>query len=388
MIVSVLADTSYAIHHLRVRYRALVLGLMVPLLAGEVSAQVVQDETIAERQLCDSCTIRLRRILSLGDTSGPGIIAGGIHGVAVDSRSRYWVLSGEEPPLVFDSLGAVIGAVGRIGSGPGEFIRPTEAQVVAGDSVLIVDGAQARATLIGPDLVARRTILMAVPLRPLIALRWPTDVIANGPVGTPGDVGWPLHVLSFSGSSVEMSRSFGPDRGDVSPFEASKLDQVLAGARDGGFWTADVLRYRLTKWSATERKERSYVRTPGWFAKPSVAWIGNPTTPPPPAISAIAEDSDGLLWVCVRVAAPTWREGWPSGKGAEFLYNKMSFDKMFQTTIEVIDPQARRVLARTTVPHWIVAALPGRRLAGYATDAEGEPHVEIFDVMLMRGRTR
>jgi hypothetical protein len=365
---------------------ALLLGAQ--LLVPELTAQVVRDQSIADMQSCDSCTIRLRRILSLGDASGPGLIAGGIHGVAVDGQGRYWVLSGEDPPLVFDSLGAVIGAVGRTGRGPGEFIRPTEAQVVAGDSVLIVDGAQSRATLVGPDMVARRTILMPAPLRPLLALRWPGEVIGNGPHGTPGDVGWPLHVLSFGGSSLGISRSFGPDSGDVSPFEPPKLDQVLARARDGGFWSADVLRYRLTKWSAAESKERSYVRAPSWFAKPSANWVGNPTTPPPSAISAIAEDPEGVLWVCVRVAAPTWREAWPTGKGAEFLYNKMSFDKMFQTTIEVIDPQARRVLARTTVPHWIVAALPGRRLAGYAVDAEGEPHVEIFDVALVRARRR
>jgi hypothetical protein len=50
--------------------------------------------------------------------------------------------------------------------------------------------------------------------------------------------------------------------------------------------------------------------------------------------------------------------------------------------IEVIDPNTKRVVARRTVPLWIVAALPGLRAAAYTIDNNGVPHIEIITLSL------
>lgn len=128
-------------------------------------------------------------------------------------------------------------------------------------------------------------------------------------------------------------------------------------------------------------------RRPRWFAEESRYWFGNPSTPPPPAISAIDEDEIDRVWVFVRIAAPTWRDVWPNAARQEYSVNRMALEKLFHTTIEVIDPGAQRVIARATVPYWIVSALPGMRAAAYSVDREGVPHIEVF-ALEIRGLAR
>jgi hypothetical protein len=111
--------------------------------------------------------------------------------------------------------------------------------------------------------------------------------------------------------------------------------------------------------------------------------LGTPNSPPPPAITDVAEDSTGLVWVFVRVAAPTWREAWPA-VGGEFDYRQMSLDKMFRTMVEVIDPGRQSVVTRTVLNQWVVSALPGSRVASYLTNEDGSVHIRIEEFGLRR----
>lgn len=358
------------------------------LLALRVPAQGAQPIVVRDAASCAACTVVVRRVARLGTDDGPGLISSNVLGITVDSQGRYWVLSGNEPPLVFDSTGKFRAIVGRRGQGPGEFMRPIDALAIAGDSVLIVDGALARATVVGPDLVPSRTLRLVEPLRPLMLLHWPNDIIANGTVGLPNVIGWPLHRVSFATNEAALRASFGPDSGEVRPQDGPQLQQVLAPSPNGGFWSADVLRYRATLWSEAGDKLLTLERRPAWFSGMSRFWIGNPSTPPPPAISAIAEDESGALWVFVRLAAPTWREGWPKGVGRDVAVSSLSFERMFQTTIEVIDRRAQRVVTRTTVPYWVIATLPSMRAAVYSVDRAGVPHIDIFALEIRQSNSR
>ena len=60
----------------------------------------------------------------------------------------------------------------------------------------------------------------------------------------------------------------------------------------------------------------------------------------------------------------------------------MAFEKLYSTTIELIDPVEARVLARRTIDQWVIAALPGRRIATYVVDRDGIPRVEISQIEL------
>lgn len=349
-------------------------------------AQNAQPEILPDAVSCSTCIIVARKVNTLGTADSIGYIRSGIHGVAVDGLGRFWVLSGEGPPLVFDSTGNFVREVGRLGRGPGEFVRPLSAVPVSGDSVLVVDGALRRATVVSASLAPGRVVQLPDVLRPLIVVTWPSLVVANGTIGTPSSIGWPLHLVAFDAIEARVVSSFGPDSGEVRPFEGPTLHQQLTRPRSGSFWSADILRYRLSRWSTTGDRLATLERRPGWFSTPSRFWIGNPQTPPPPAISAIAQDDDGLLWVFVRIPAPTWREVWPHAAEREYRYNELQLEKMFHTTIEVIDPSAKRVVARLTLPYWIIESMPGNRAAAYTVDSNGVPHVDIFAFEIARNR--
>jgi hypothetical protein len=380
----------FLLHPLRMRSRrsstvkrliALVSGSLIPAAPG--FAQRSQSGVVPNDLSCATCRIVARRVTTLGSADSVGYIRSGIHTVTVDSHGRFWVLSGEGPPVVFDSSGKFVSEIGWLGRGPGEFIRPISAIPISGDSVLIIDGSLRRATVVAGNLAPGRTVQLPEIFRPLIALDWPNIVIGNGTIGVANSIGWPLHRLSFGANEAVVLSSFGPDSGEVRPFEGPTLHQQLSRSSKAGFWSADVLKYRVSRWSAAGERMATLERRPRWFPTASRFWIGNPETPPPPAIGAVA-DEEGLLWVFIRVAAPTWREVWPKAAENEYEYNKLELEKMFHTMVEVIDPDAKRVVARASLPYWLIEALPGHRAAAYTVDSHGVPHIDVYKLEVVR----
>lgn len=266
----------------------------MPLTPLTISAQAARTATVPDSPNCGKCRVSFIKLVTLGTADGPASIPLGIHAVQLDAAGRYWVLAGEDPPLVFDSTGALIRVIGSVGRGPGEFVRALDAVPLAGDSMLVVDGGSGRATIIGPDLSPQRSVEFSHRLVPVLVLKWPDLVIGNGHVGTPSASGWPLHRLSFATSPVQLLDSFGPDAGELRPYEFRRLSQVLAASSGGAFWSADQLKYRITRWAATGTKLQTLERRPVWFSHPSDFGLGSPETPPKPGLSAMVEDDTGL----------------------------------------------------------------------------------------------
>lgn len=356
------------------------------LLLRTLEAQAAKASIVPDVPHCATCAVRMRQLVTLGTVDGPASIPVGIHSVSVDAAGRYWVLSGEDPPLVFDSVGGFVTRVGGKGRGPGEYVRPVEAVSIGGDSTLVVDGGSGRATVIGRDLAAVRAIEFSNTLVPLLVLSWPELLVGNGNISTPSASGWPLHRISFATGKANLLSSFGPDDGELKPYEFRRLSQLLALSAPGTFWAADQLRYRIVRWTSDGNKLQTLERRPKWFAGPSDFGLGSPTTPPKPGISAVIEDSSGLLWVFVRMPAKTWREAWPStgSRSGEYEYRSIALDKLFTTTIEVIDPKAGRVVTRRSLEQFVVSALPGSRAATYGVDAEGVVRVSILQLTLSK----
>jgi hypothetical protein len=358
------------------------LSLLVPAGSGAQRTSV-PTAFVTDAPSCPSCSIASQALHVLGTSDGPGSISPGIRVVRVDTHGRYWVVSGDEPPLVFDSTGRFVRLAGRSGRGPGEFIRPRDVVTLPGDSLLVIDGANRRAAILSSSFELGRTIALPYPFAPLVILKWPDAVVANGMIATTASSGWPLHQVSFADQTAAVIASFGPDSGAMTPGAFARIAQVLTPSASPGYWAADYLRYRLTHWTPTGAKTAALERRPDWFARPSELEIGRPDRAPDPAISSIAEDSDGLLWVFVRTPARSWREAWPkTGPKGEVDYRSLANEKLFKTMVEVIDPRTNRVVARQQFDSWIVSALPNRRAAIYTTDADGVPHVTIVQLRL------
>jgi hypothetical protein len=244
---------------------------------------------------------------------------------------------------------------------------------------MIVLDAIMRATVVGPDLSPGRLIRMPRPLAPGLALRWPDSVVLQGEVGSAAAVGWPLHLTSFATEEVELVRSFGPDRGELRPGEAIRLQQHLTARVAGGFWSADWRRYRIHEWSAELSRTRTFVRTPDWFAVESAPWIGNKTTPPPPVVAGVTEDSNRLLWIAINLPANSWRSAWPDyPEGTREIRGAViRFEQLYRTVIEAVDPSRAQVVTRRTIEGYVASAMSDGLMMLYTLDRDDTPRLVI-----------
>ncbi|HEX6051172.1 MAG TPA: 6-bladed beta-propeller [Gemmatimonadaceae bacterium] len=352
------------------------------LLHGQGSAA----RTVPDGVSCEACSIAVRPLVRLGAADGDGSLSGIPTAVRADGGGRYWVLEWRRRPMLFDATGRFTRNVGRMGQGPGEFVTPFDVIQLPGDSLLVIDAAAHRATVFSADLRARRFVSLRTQLFSTMVVRWPDEVAANARPGrTAGSV---LHFISFAGSDAATVKTFGPES------EASRVGAMpshrLAATGTARIWASEVHEYRLVEWTAGGERGATLERDPDWFRGRVSGGLGTPTSPPPPAIQAIHADGDGRLWVFVAVAAPTWREAWPGSASArgEVRAQDMAFEKLYRTTIELIDPVAARVVARRTIDQWVIAALPGHRIAAYTVDRDGIPRVEISRIELTGEETR
>ena len=109
--------------------------------------------------------------LVISDHATPGLEFGEIIDVDVDSRGRILALDAMAKAYhVFGPDGAHLFTVGKPGGGPGELADPFQLLVLPGDSVLVPDLGNARASVFGPDGSLARTF--PVDFLDLAARRW------------------------------------------------------------------------------------------------------------------------------------------------------------------------------------------------------------------------
>ncbi len=366
------------------KVRGLVLlGLVVAIPA---SGQPTPKTVIPDEPTCKRCRIVSEVVATIGGADGPGSLVGPPTYVLADARERFWALSPDALPVVYDRQGRFIKQIGTRGQGPGEFIRAMTAMVVPGDSVAIFDGPAQRTTVVAPDLSISRLIRTPVQVMGGLAAGWPSQVILSGSLTTAAGVGWPLHIVSLVGSEAVASAHFGPGDGTVLPGRSGVNVQQLAAARTGGLWSADVTQYRLTLWSLQGQQLKTLERRPPWFNSSPGGSLGTPSSPPPSGIVAIYEDPmSGHVWVFVRVAASTWRDAWPSQTSAgvrEVSMRDIALEKLFATRIEVLNPATGRVVARGALDAFVLNTLSNQRVATYVVDSAGLPRVEIVSLRI------
>jgi hypothetical protein len=132
----------------------------------------------------------------------------------------------------------------------------------------------------------------------------------------------------------------------------------------------------------------TFTRPFEWFTGETPATLGWNQTAPTPSTGLIHEDESGLVWLFIHRPMPNWKEAWRDvrsirvGGGSEIRGRDVRFDKLFTTYIEVIDPAQGRVVVRHDFDGYVFQALPARRVAQYAIDADGFPRVHIVQLNL------
>lgn len=356
------------------RWTAIALAM-----GGAASAQAPVPVVIPDEPTCAHCRISVRTLVTLGTDDGVGALNGKPMSVNVDSRGRYWVFQELEPPTVFHADGRVDRLIGRKGSGPGEF-RSANGGIVVGDSMLVLDWLESRATMMGPDLAAGRIIRLRPGIGDIMALRWPTLLITQVYMSESRPPNSTLHRLSMEKGETQLLTSFGP-RGTGGSMGNQQVRQLL-GYSGEGIWTAYWGKPQFMLWDERGNLRKSLIRRLDWFTGEAQATLGWSRTPPTPATGPIREDDEGLLWVFIHTPAPTWREAWETppvrvGGGREYLSRAVIYDKLYRTHLEVIDPRTARVVASLSIDGYVMESLPGRRAAMYEVDDNGFPRVRI-----------
>jgi hypothetical protein len=254
---------------------------------------------------------------------------------------------------------------------------------VPGDSVLVLQPASGRGSLFSLDGAFIREVRLPAPFVRAVVVRWPDSVLVVGMLGDRERFGWPLHLTSFRENRASISASGGAPRNG----EFNVADWIDLAVTDTQPWWTIQRPYILSEYGPHLQHRRSLARSPSWWTEDRANPVGIPHQQPPhPGINAVAIDSEGLLWVFLRVPGPDWRTAWaevPVG-ATEIPTARVRYHKLFVTLVEVIDPIAERVLTRATLDHFVIAALPGRRAVSYIDAAGAAPQVHILQFSLTR----
>jgi hypothetical protein len=373
-------------------------------LPSEAAAQT--QAVVGDEPLCETCTLTMSVLATLGTADGTGALSGKPFTVFSDSRGRYWVVAFREAPMVFAADGQFLQRAGRMGQGPGEFRWPRSGGV-AGDTVFVFDSGHRSLHIIGPDLQYSRSVALG-PIAPYSfdLLEWPSAVLFSGLYASSDNAGFPLHVLDVSGRTAEVSRSFGSDAGVLIPSQQAqevvsperRLARVISVANDGRIWSAYPSQLILTQWSHDGEVLGQIKRVARWFpesAELGLPTIGTPEEAPRPWLTALRSDEADRLWIYAYVPSPDWRDAWTPAMREDYERRRQVTTpqgvpaslrpadwQVLDTVIEVLDPTGRGVVVRRRLPHYVIKVFDDGRVATYAETEHGVPFIQVLSVSL------
>ena len=358
-----------------------------PLLMGllaDTSLGAQTSRTIPSTPACNSCSIEVRRIASLGNDSDPASARRFHVGVSRDSRGRYYVAPMADLAFiaVFDSTGRFLKQLGRRGKGPGEYQYVMMAHVGPNDSLYVLDEFNKRLTVLTPD----HSVARIVPVRGTLTHGFPLPdgrFVAAGRFLTPERLGLPLHLLDSTG----VVRSFGATDPSVRSNEFQAQLRQIALARKGGVWSARMDRYEVERWTLDGERVSHLAREAAWFP----AWTEYSVRPPDiarpkPMLRAIWEDGEGRLWTVTEVAKDNWRAMRPDPGGEAKIPPLDVYERTTEAMIEVLDVERGQVIASTRVPAYIRGMVSPGVLHALRSTPEGDTRVDIWQVTLHGAR--
>ena len=287
---------------------------------------------------------------------------------------RIVVSTGSEShlPLLLESDGRFVSELGRIGSGPGEFMLP--GRVLAGDSSVIIQDLSTRQLLIfsrdgaylgnaARDTVALPPLSMVIPL--------PHDsLLISASIPTEASFGQPFHVLTRGGV---VARSWGSrDRS----FDAARREpdvRYLVRASDSTFWAARPDTYALQLWSISGSLIRE-VRPPERdFVDGAPVTGAIDRVPLPRRIAAIGLTPCGHPVVVIAKARDDWKPtSRPPDRGERGNRLPSEYRQYISQRIEVLDSLSGVVLAAGELHDVLISGfMADRSPFGFRSDSDG-----------------
>lgn len=302
---------------------------------------------IQDRVSCPDCVIEVGPPVTLAlpsdrfsFTSFPGST------VARDSRGHYIAapVEGEALVAVFGPDGRFMSSYGRIGAGPGEFATdaPLLVEVGDGDVLYAIDLLNLH-TLAPKAESSLHQVRMPVPATDAV-------VLAGGRVAVQATVrteagNTTIQILRPDGT---IETSIGAVQGGTGSEPPGMERRVLGRSKDrADLWSAHVSRYRVTRLGADGEEKARIERLAEWFRPYSRGTPGAPyRAPADPRVVGVHQDADGLLWVAVRRAPPSFSSVSDAPARVEVpLSAYLDLNQFLHTTVEVLDPVAGELIA-------------------------------------------
>lgn len=268
--------------------------------------------------------------------------------------------------------------------GPLEFGWPRPAYTDVDGRVHVIDGRNARESIVGPDfaLVSDRRlpglVSAAAPLDPSSGGRYVVNMRRVGPDGN----GLPLHIID----GPDILTSFGdtvPDdtRGSL------LFDRVLAVDGDGRIYAAKPYDYHIRVWTSDGEPIGEF-RGPTLNETEVVPGPFAPDNPPPNRIFGLHVDDRGRLWVVRWQRRNGWRRHMtesvaPDGEIRLLpASDDFTFASIYTSAIDVVDLGSLEFIARQEFDRLYVSFI-GRELLNEARFLDfGAPQVGVWRVRL------
>ncbi len=315
--------------------------------AAPDSARIGSSEVLELRgNACPTCEVKLNELAVLGALTDPASVrddAASRDCMVGQLPSGGFVMSGPiggGQLFLYGPDGLYTSAVGRRGSGPGEFGTNIRIQVASNGDLFTMDDSQMRIS----HFLSDGTYVSSFPApstnRPFAQLRDGSFVFHQDVVPPGSSV---LLRLDPAGRTTERLER------PVSVDHLVEFDTwITAPARDGGFWTASMWEYSILKFTNANEPVSVIKRHVDWFPEGGRYVQGAPVSvSPSPLIRFVKEDEAGLLWVYSVVPDEEWEIG---------ISARPSFEwgrKTFDTRVEVWDLENQRVIATGQFDEWL-----------------------------------
>ena len=174
-----------------------------------------------------------------------------------------------------------------------------------------------------------------------------------------------------------IEASMGAAEADAAPLQLDVARRVLGRSNDhADIWSADVDRYRISRYGRDGVEKTRVERLAGWFGPRSTGVAGAPYhAPASPVISDIHQDGEGLLWVAITRAPRSFTPlgGQPVSVRTEMPLDPfLDMNQFLRTTIEVLDPIEGELIARRDFDELVrFVSTPGDDVFGYALRPTG-----------------
>lgn len=344
---------------------------------------------IPDRVSCRNCDILVEEVAVIGDTTAESSRTGRPGAAWRDAAGRYWINVLDAFPMIYDPETRQLRDFARRGEGPGEYRYPSIRTNLPGDSMLVSDGSTFRVVV--PSMEIAREVRSLEDLARIAVVQWPGNVFG---ITMPHDRSTRtfrtvVARYDFSGDRVLATDTIlatEPSNGRGAEW-ANTFRLLGRPAADGSVWISDYNNYRLVKYSPDGESLDSIRRRPDWFPGGEPLRLGGPDQRTTPHVIGNWVDPEGRLWVLASQPREDTREAWKdvasvSGAREVRVASLPAEYKLNRTIVEVIDVNARRVIARHTFDGYLMAVMSDQRVASFTETELGVPVLRIHRLTL------